>query len=88
VYLYLGQSTVISTKEVIGIFDLDNASTSRLTKAFLAGAQKSGKIIEVSDELPKSFAVCEKNGETRVYLSQISPATLKKRTGFLKELGI
>lgn len=85
-YLYLGQETVIGTDEIIGIFDLENTSTSRLTKAFLAFAQKSGQIIEVTSELPKSFVVCEAKGKNKVYLSQISPATLKKRSTYIKEL--
>jgi hypothetical protein len=45
-----------------------------------------GQIVAVSDELPKSFVVCERGGRNVVYLSQISPVTLKKRAGFLQEL--
>lgn len=85
-YLYLGQDTVINTDEIIGIFDLENTSMSRLTKAFLAGAQKNGHIVEVSAEIPKSFVVCDKADKTTVYLSQISPATLKKRSYYIKDL--
>lgn len=85
-YLYLGQDTVISTGDIIGIFDLENTSTSRITKAYLATAQKGGQIREVSPEIPKSFVVCNREGETVVYLSQISPSTLKKRSSYIKEL--
>lgn len=82
-YLYLGQETVITTGDIVGIFDIENASTSRATKKFLRTAQEKGWIVEVSPELPKSFVVCERGGETRVYLSQISPATLRKRAGYI-----
>lgn len=85
-YLYLGQDTVISTSDIVGIFDLENTSVSRITKAYLATAQKSGQIREVSPEIPKSFVVCEKEGTIIVYLSQISPATLKKRSTYIREL--
>lgn len=85
-YLYLGQDTVINTADIIGIFDLENTSMSRLTKSFLASCQKSGQIVEVSTEIPKSFVVWEKKGVRQVYLSQISPATLKKRTDYVKDL--
>ena len=79
-YLFLGQSTVIRWRDIVGVFDLDNTSTSQLTKAFLRRAQQSGRIVEVSPgELPKSFILCQEDGQTKVYLSQISPATLKKR---------
>lgn len=82
-YLYIGQETVIPTDDIIGIFDLENTSTSRLTKSYLAAVQQSGQVIEVSTELPKSFIVCAHDGKPAVYLSHISPATLKKRATVL-----
>jgi len=79
-YLFLGQNTVILERDVVGVFDLDNTSTSKITKDFLKSAQLAGEIVEVSPgELPKSFVVCQTDSKARVYLSQISPATLKKR---------
>lgn len=79
-YLHLGRGSVIDTREIVGIFDLDNSSQSRITRAFLASAQKKGQIVNAAeDELPKSFIVtCDKSGR-RVYLSQMSAATLLKR---------
>lgn len=74
-YLYLGQDTVINTDKIIGIFDLENTSISKETRGYLATAQKSGRIVEVSSDIPKSFVVCDNS----VYLSQSSAATLKKR---------
>jgi len=78
-YLYLGQETVINTRDIVGIFDLENTSTSRVTKAYLSAVQKKSQVVAVSNELPKSFVVCEHRGIIKVYLSQISPSTLKKR---------
>ena len=81
-YLYLGEETVIHTRDVIGIFDLDNTSTSHLTRKYLSIAQNTGRVIAVSTELPKSFVVCagqRDKHDITVYLSQISPATLLKR---------
>ena len=85
-YLYLGQDTVVATRDIIGIFDLENTTTSRITRDYLAHAQKSGMIIEVSSELPKSYVVCRREGKTSVYLSQISPATLTKRTAYIRDI--
>ena len=87
-YLYLGQEQVIYTKDIVGIFDLDNASTSRITKRYLAQAQKEGRIVEVSPDIPKSFVVSVSGETSKVYLSQISPGTLKKRTSFLHGLAM
>jgi len=85
-YLFLGQDCVINSEDVIGIFDLDNTSTSKITKEYLALAQKSGNIVEVTTDIPKSFvACCSKNG-INVYLSQISPLTLKKRAKYIDNI--
>lgn len=79
-YLHLGQNTVVDTEQLLGVFDLDNSTVSKHTRDFLARAQKEGRVVNVSMELPKSFVVCrEKEGET-VYLSQLSSATLLRRS--------
>jgi len=79
-YLHLGQSVVVPYREVIGIFDLDNASWSHRTRAFLERSEKEGRVVSAAADLPRSFAVCQKKGEpARVYLSPLSSATLKNR---------
>ncbi len=80
-YLHLGQSTVITLNEIIGIFDLDNTTVSKKTRDYLSMAEKEGRVKVVSQELPKSFIVCSSEKEKNsVYLSQISTSTLLKRT--------
>lgn len=80
-YLHLGQSTVITTKELIGIFDMDNTTVMKSTRDYLTKAEKSGEVVNVSYELPKSFVVCadNDNNSKKVYITQISPSTLLKR---------
>ena len=79
-YLHLGQNTVVDTEQLLGVFDLDNSTVSKHTRDFLARAQKEGRVVNVSMDLPKSFVVCrDKEGET-VYLSQLSSATLLRRS--------
>lgn len=78
-YLHLGEKTVIRTESIIGIFDLDNTTISKNTRNFLTRAEKNGEVINVSYELPKSFIVCVKNKERKVYISQIAANTLYKR---------
>lgn len=85
-YLHLGGDTVVRTDSIIGIFDLDNASVSKATKRYLTAAQKGGRVVNVTMELPKTFVVCCEKGKTIVYIAQISSATLKKRTGFIEEI--
>ena len=79
-YLHLGASVIIHQDDVLGIFDLDNTTASRITRNFLALAEKEGRVVTVGEDLPKSFLLC-RSGEGRetVYLSQISSATLLRR---------
>ncbi len=84
-YLHLGQNTVITLNEIVGIFDLDNTTVSKKTRDYLSSAEKKGNVNVVSPELPKSFIVCSSDEDkNRVYLSQISTATLLKRTQDMK----
>jgi len=79
-YLHLGQDTVVSFDEIIGIFDLDTTTVSKISRGYLTKAEKSGKVINVSMDLPKSFVLCRKeDGTENIYLSQISSTTLLKR---------
>lgn len=79
-YLHLGQSVVVHQKDILGIFDLDNTSYSFRTRKFLEQAEKEGRLVTVTDDLPKSFVLCQgKDGKSIVYLSQLSSATLRGR---------
>lgn len=79
-YLHLGQAVVVPEGEIIGIFDLDNASWSPRTRQFLERAEREGRVVNAASDLPRSFVVCRKGkGEQVVYLSQLSSATLKGR---------
>ena len=52
-YLHLGQSVVVPYRDIIGLFDLDNASSSHLTRKFLERAEKEGRVEEGrTDRLP------------------------------------
>ena len=79
-YLHLGQNVVVPESTIIGIFDLDNTTGSHITRKFLSHAEKEGCVSSVSDELPKSFIVCNENNKMDIYLSQLSTQTLLKRS--------
>ncbi len=80
-YLHLGGDTVVSLKDVIAIFDLDITSISKITREFLHIAEEEGFVINVSEDLPKSYVLAEINQKSRVYISPISASTLLKRAG-------
>ena len=62
----------------IGIFDLDNTSTSKRTREFLERAEREGEVVPC-DDLPKSFVLTSEYGFSRVRLTALNSATLEKR---------
>jgi len=78
-YLHLGQSLVVPEASVIGLFDLDNTTGSRFTRDFLSSTEKAGRVVSLSDDLPRTFVVCGEGNDVNVYLSQLSTQTLVKR---------
>ena len=82
-YLHLGGEYVVIEEEVIGIFDLDTSTVSKHTRNFLNKKEKEKKVINVSFELPKSFILVGDKQNEKIYISQISSATLNKRSGII-----
>ena len=77
-YLHLGNDVMINTNKIIGIFDIENTSTSKISREYLNSPNK--KVITVSYEMPKAFVVCiNEDNEEEIYITQISSSTLKKR---------
>lgn len=79
-YLHLGRDSLVLKRHIVGIFDMDTSTWSKHTKAFLTSCEKRGIVVNVSDDLPRSAVVCQENGETTVYISQLSSQTLLKRS--------
>lgn len=79
-YLHLGQAVVVNQRDIVAIFDMDNATWSHRTRAFLEKAEREGRVVNAASDLPKSFVLRQKrDGSSAVYLSQLSSATLKGR---------
>ena len=77
-YLSIGNDMAVRSRSIIGIFDMDNTSTSKRTREFLAKAEQNGEV-GPCDDLPKSFVLTAEYGLDRVYLTSLSAATLEKR---------
>ena len=81
-YLHLGQNTIVHESEILGIFDLDITSQSYRTRQYLNRAERNGEVVSISEELPKSFVVCDQPKTKRnqtVYIAQLSSQTLLRR---------
>ena len=77
-YLSIGNDMAVRERSIIGIFDLDNTSTSKRTREFLEKNEKEGQVVPC-DDLPKSFVLTAEYGLDRIYLTPYTPATLEKR---------
>ena len=77
-YLNLGNDMAVRDKSIIGIFDMDNTSTSKRTREFLTKAEKEGQVVPC-DDLPNSFILTAEYGLNRIFLTSLGTATLEKR---------
>ncbi len=77
-YLSIGNDMAVRETSIIGIFDMDNTSTSKRTREFLSRAEKDGGVIPC-DDLPKAYVVTAEYGFQRVYLTSLNTSTLEKR---------
>ena len=77
-YLSIGNDMAVRDTSIIGIFDMDNTSTSHRTRDFLKKAEENGQIVSC-DGLPKSFILTPEYGFHRVRLTELSSSTLEKR---------
>lgn len=78
-YLHIGNKSSVKKKNIIGIFDLDTATVSKITKDFINKSQKSGAVEYLDSDLPRAFLLLEEEGKTKVRLSRISTSGLKIR---------
>jgi len=78
-YLHIGNGETVCNRQIIGLFDLDTASVSGVTRSFLAGKESAGDVRYAGDDLPRSFLLIRDGGGTAVRLSRISTAGLLAR---------
>ena len=45
---------------------------------------RASQVVNVTNDLPKSFVLCEEGGQVRVYITQVSSSTLRKRAAFFQ----
>ena len=77
-FLHVGNNKNIRIRDVIGIFDMDNATLSSITRKFLSNTQK--KLVETAAvEIPKSFILFEENGLYKICFSPLSSSSLRGR---------
>ena len=78
-YLHIGNKKSVKDDKIIGIFDLDTATVSNISKDFINRKQRLGLVEYDNTDLPRSFVLYVEDGESRVKLSRISTVGLKLR---------
>ena len=79
-YLRIGNDQLLSMRRIIGVFDLEITSQSKITAQFLKNAEEEGVVLDVCEDIPKSFLVCDHPYHKQiVYLSQLNSRTLQSR---------
>lgn len=81
-YLHVGNGDTVRREEIIGIFDMDTATTSSATRRYLTRAEKEKRTFSVEDELPKCFIVL--SGPRNKRLSAAEKQNEKDRVVFLR----
>lgn len=81
-FIHLGGDTLINSKRIIAILNVDSVLGANSSKEFLKTAQEEGFIANIGQEEYKSIVITDKD----IYLSLISTLTLKKRASFVDSL--
>ena len=79
-YLHIGNKKSVKSEKIIGIFDLDTATVSSISKDFINRKQKEGLVEYDDSDLPRSFVLFDDEGKSRIKLSRISSVGLKIRS--------
>ena len=78
-YLHAGNGRTIRRRKIIGIFDMDNATISSITRQMLGDMQKQGRVESAAEELPKAFILYDGGDTTKLCLSPLSSSALRGR---------
>ena len=62
-YLSIGGGFVVRRRDIVAVFDMDNATYSRISRDALSLAEKRGEVINAAEDIPRTFIVCEEGGK-------------------------
>lgn len=78
-YLHIGNGKSIRKDKIIGIFDLDTSTVSKITKEFINKNDRMGRLEYTDSDLPRAFILHEDEKGYSIKLSRISTQGLKIR---------
>ena len=74
-YVNIGADKMVFSKDIVGVFDFDNTTTSKITREYLKKCEKDKKSENAVTDIPHSFVV---TGD-KVYIAQASSQIIYKR---------
>lgn len=81
--LHIGNGKTVRGEEIVGIFDLDNATLSKESRTFLSAATRAGEVSYADSDIPRAFLITAKKKQkvtapTIVGEGSTLPPTIKK----------
>ena len=78
-YLHIGNKKSVKKRDIIGIFDLDTSTVSKVTRKYISKLQKSGRVTYLDSDIPRSFILTGDKKYSEIKLSRISSVGLNIR---------
>ena len=79
-FLHLGNDIYVHQKDIIAVCNLDTASVSKHTQAYLKKCEELGIVENICSDIPKTFVIVRKGKKDKIFLTNISSVTLLKRS--------
>ena len=77
--LHIGKGVTVRHKDVIGIFDMDTATVSGITRETLKHFEKKKRVDYADSDIPRSFLLTTVEDGHKILLSHISSQGLRMR---------
>lgn len=93
IFLHIGNNQMVREKRIIGIFDMDTATVSPITRDYLRTKDQQGMLRNTKEEIPKSLVLVEREPKKRkvkkkkdyiLYMTPLSPRAICGRTNETK----
>lgn len=82
--IHLGGEVTVLMKDIVAILKWKKEDRTEITNTFFHRAFANGEVVLIDEASAQSCVITS----DRVYLSPISPATLKKRAELLQDLNL
>lgn len=77
--LHIGKGVTVRHKDLIGIFDMDTATVSGITRDTLKHFEKQKRVEYADSDIPRSFLLTTAKEGHKIFLSHISSQGLRMR---------